>query len=98
MTKELRRIVFSHAESTEALVAYGKKFNMVFPSGNIIKVNFAGTAEYEHHSMKQHVNPVQHQYNVEQKPRSIIVTFFDSQTLEHKYFNPNSRLCKCCPC
>jgi hypothetical protein len=87
MAKELRRIVFSHAESTEALAAYGKKYNMVFPAGNIIKANFAGSSEYEFHSMKQHINPIQHQYNVEQKARSIIVTFFDSTTFEHKYFN-----------
>jgi hypothetical protein len=87
MPKELRRIVFSHPESTQALVTYGQKFNMTFPAGNIIKANFAGSSEYEFHSMKQQTHPLHHQYNVEQKPRSIIITFFDPQTLEHKYFN-----------
>lgn len=60
---------------------------MNFSTGHIIRANFAGTSEYEFHSMKQHQNPVQEQYNIEQKPRSVIVTFFDSTTLEHKYFN-----------
>ena len=87
MPQELRRIVFSQAESTEALIAYGKKFGMNFSSGNIIRANFAGTSEYEFHSMKQHQSQVQEQYNIEQKPRSVIVTFFDATTLEHKYFN-----------
>ncbi|PZP55440.1 MAG: hypothetical protein DI586_06850 [Micavibrio aeruginosavorus] len=87
MPQELRRIVFSHSESTEALIAYGKKFDMLFSSGNIIRANFAGNSEYEFHSMKQHQSSVQKQYNIEQKPRSVIVTFFDAKTLEHKYFN-----------
>ncbi len=87
MAHELRRIVFSHNESTDALINYGKKFNMAFPSGKIIKASFGGNSEYEFHSMKKHENPVQQQYNIEQKPRSVIVTFFDANTLEHKYFN-----------
>lgn len=87
MPHEIRRIVFSHIESTQALVAYGKKFSMAFASGNIIRANFAGTSEYEFHSMKQHQSTVQTQYNIEQKPKSVIVTFFDAKTLEHKYFN-----------
>ncbi len=87
MPQEVRRIVFSHNESTEALVSYGKKFDMNFSSGIIIRASFAGTSEYEHHSMKQHQSSVQKQYNIEQKPKSVIVTFFDAKTLEHKYFN-----------
>lgn len=87
MPQELRRIVFTHLESTEALINYGKKFSMTFSAGNIIRATFAGTSEYELHSMKKHQNPIQQQYNVESKGRSVIVTFFDSKTFEHKYFN-----------
>jgi hypothetical protein len=87
MPKEIRRIVFLHNESTAALADYGRKFDMTFPNGNIIKATFAGMAEYELHSMKQHENPIQQQYNIEQKPRAVIVTYFDTKTLEHKYFN-----------
>ncbi len=87
MPQEVRRIVFSHSESTEALVSYGKKFDMTFSSGNIIRASFAGTSEYEHHPMKQQLSNIQKQYNIEQKARSVIVTFFDGKTLEHKYFN-----------
>lgn len=87
MPQEVRRIVFSHIETTEALVNYGKKFSMDFYSGNIIRASFAGNAEYENHPMKQHQSSVQKQYNIEQKPRSVIVTFFDAKTLEHRYFN-----------
>jgi len=87
MPKEVRRIVFPHSESTIALSDYGKKFDMVFPNGNIIKATFAGLSEYELHSMKLHENPLQQQYNIEQKPRAVIVTYFDAKTLEHKYFN-----------
>ena len=60
---------------------------MNFSSGILIRASFAGTSEYEFHSMKQHESSVQKQYNIEQKPRSVIVTFFDSKTMEHKYFN-----------
>lgn len=87
MPKEVRRIVFMHSESTIALADYGKKFDMTFPNGNIIKATFAGHSEYELHSMKQHQNPLQQQYNIEQKARAVIITYFDSKTLEHKYFN-----------
>lgn len=87
MPKELRRIVFSHLESTEAIVHYGKKFNMTFPGGKIIKAAFAGQSEYDFHSMKSQISPYHKQHNIEEKARAVIVTFFDDTTFEHKYFN-----------
>lgn len=90
MPHEIRRIVFSYIESKDAIVAYGKKFDMSFAEGNIIRATFAGSSEYELHSMRQNQNYLNEQYNIEQKPRSVIVTFFDSKSLEHKYFNLTS--------
>lgn len=87
MPKEVRRLVFSHAESTHAILEYGQKFNMSFPKGKIIRAKFAGTAEYEFHTMKDFKSPVHRTYNVQKRESSVIVTFFDEETFEHKYFN-----------
>lgn len=87
MPKEIRRLVFSHAESTNAIVEYGKKFNMSFPKGQIIRAKFAGVAEYEFHTMKDFKSPVHRTYNVQEKQSAVIITFFDEMTFEHKYFN-----------
>ncbi len=87
MPREIRRIIFTQDEATEALSNYGNKFNMTFPSGKVIKVNFGASTEYDQHPMKSFQSTLHRQYNIEQKPRATIVTFFDSTTLEHKYFN-----------
>ena len=87
MATEIRRLVFSHAESTKALHDFGKAYNMTFPQGKIIRAVFAGTAEYEFHSMKQFKSSIHQDYNVEGKEKAVIVTFFDEKTLEHKFFN-----------
>lgn len=87
MATEIRRLVFSHAESTRALEVFGKKYDMSFPEGKIIRAKFAGNAEYEFHSMKQFKSTIHRDYNVEGRPSSVIVTYFDEKTLEHKFFN-----------
>lgn len=87
MATEVRRLVFSHAESTKALHDFGKAYNMTFPEGKVIRCVFAGTAEYEFHSMKQFKSSVATDYNIEGKEKAVIVTFFDEKTLEHKFFN-----------
>lgn len=87
MATEIRRLVFSHAESTRALEVFGKKYDMYFPEGKIIRAKFAGNAEYEFHSMKQFKSSIHRDYNVEGRPSSVIVTYFDEKTLEHKFFN-----------
>lgn len=87
MATEIRRLVFSHAESTKALLDFGKKYEVAFPEGKIIRAKFAGTAEYEFHSMKQFKSNLHRDYNVEGRPSSVIITFFDEKTLEHKFFN-----------
>lgn len=87
MATEIRRLVFSHAESTKALEDFGKKYNIQFPTGKIIRAKFAGTAEYEFHSMKQLKTSIHKDYNVEGKASSVIITYFDDKTFEHKFFN-----------
>jgi len=87
MATEIRRLVFTHSESTKALEAFGKKYDVTFPVGKIIRAKFAGTAEYEFHSMKQFKTSIHNDYNVEGQASSIIVTYFDEKTLEHKFFN-----------
>lgn len=87
MASEIRRLVFSHSESTKALQVFGEKYDVAFPEGKIIRAKFAGTAEYEFHSMKQFKSAIHRDYNVEGKPSSVIVTYFDEKTFEHKFFN-----------
>lgn len=87
MPKEVRRLVFSHTESTHAILEYGQKFSMSFPKGRIIRAKFAGTAEYEFHTMKEFKSPVHRTYNVQEKHSAVIITFFDEETFEHKYYN-----------
>ena len=87
MATEIRRLIFSHAESTAALTSYGKKVDLKFPQGKIIRARFAGSAEYEFHSMKQVKFPIEGDYNVKDSARAVTLTFFDEKTLEQKYYN-----------
>jgi hypothetical protein len=87
MPAELRRLVFSHKETTEALLKYGQQENIPFPKGKMIRAKYAGGAEYELHSMKGKQTGVNKNFNVDDQNRAIIVTFFDEETFEHKFFN-----------
>lgn len=87
MATEIRRLTFSHSESTAAMRDYGNKNDVKFPDGKIIRARFAGSAEYEFHSMKQIKSPIHGDYNVKENPRAITLTFFDEKTLEQKYYN-----------
>lgn len=87
MPQEIRRLVFTHSEATIAVIEYGKRFNIVFPEGKIIQAKFGGSSEFEEHDMRDFKSPVHRTYNVTEKRKSIILTFFVAGTLEHKYFN-----------
>ncbi len=87
MATEIRRLIFSHSESTAAIKSYGNKNNVSFPEGKIIRARFTGTAEYEFHSMKGMKSSIQGEYNVKDSPRAITLTFFDEKTLEQKFYN-----------
>lgn len=78
MPTELRRIVFTYSEATDAITAYGSNFGMTFPQGKIVKAAFANQKDYRAGNAEE--------------VRPVIVTFFDDKSLEHKYFNLNSDL------
>lgn len=87
MPREVRRLVFTHAESTKAIVNYSQQFDMSFPQGRIIKAQYTGSAEYEFHTMKSFKSNIHDKYNVKENAKSIIITFFDETTFEHKFYN-----------
>ncbi len=87
MPREIRRLVFTYQEATIAITEYGKKYNISFPKGRIIHAKFASVSEYELHNMKEFKSPIHRTYNVKEKRSAVIITFFDEDTLEHKYFN-----------
>lgn len=89
MPKEVRRLVFAHQESTDAIMEYAKKVNLSFPKGRIIRAKFAD--DNPHHSDGRATRPdILKSYNVEHKHGSIIITFFDDSTFEHKFYNLSS--------
>lgn len=87
MATEIRRLVFSHAETTKAIKNFGQKFRMNFPEGKIIRVRFAGSFDHEFHTMKQFKTPLHGTYNIEENTRPVTITFFDEDTFEQKFFN-----------
>lgn len=87
MATEIRRLIFSHSETTSAIRAYGAKMGMKFPDGRVIRARYAGNAEYEFHSMKQFKSPIQGDYNVKETPKAVTLTFFDEKTFEQKFIN-----------
>ncbi len=87
MPKEVRRLVFAHQETTDAVIEYGKKFNISFPPGRIIRAKYANDSVQDLHTMQKFKSDVLKDYNVQEKKGSIIVTFFDETTFEHKFYN-----------
>ncbi len=87
MAIEMRRVVFSHEESMDAIKAYGSKNDISFPKGKIIRARFAGNPEYEINSLKTIKSPVQSEYNLKSDPRAVTLSIFCDDNLEQKYFN-----------
>lgn len=90
MVTEVRRIIFTHGESGAAIRSHGEKEGLKFPEGKLIRARFAGSSEYEFHSMKTRRAPIQSTYNILDTSRAVTLTFFDEITLEQKYFNVTS--------
>lgn len=88
MPKEVRRLIFSHAESTEALATYGRRFDMFFPQGRVILTTYAASAENEAPPHGRAPRPATH--NVTGVRRMITVTYFDEVRFEHRHFNLTS--------
>ncbi len=87
MAIEIRRLIFTHSETTAALKRHGAVNGVQFPNGRVIRARFVGGSEFEFHSMKEYKAPIQLDYNVKESERSVILTFFDETTLEQRYFN-----------
>jgi hypothetical protein len=87
MATEIRRLIFSHSETTSAIRTYGTSLGMKFPDGRVIRARYAGNAEYEFHTLKQFKAPIQGDYNVRETPKAITLTFFDEKTFEQKFIN-----------
>ena len=51
MPTEIRRLVFSHAESTEALSDHGKKFDAPIPAGKLIRAQLKTMEEKDKFQM-----------------------------------------------
>lgn len=76
MPQEIRRLAFSHSETTDALKEYGKRFNVSMPDGRVLHARFASEGE----------TPQAGEEN-KKRNRNIIVTFYSKQNFEHKYYN-----------
>lgn len=87
MPTEIRRLAFTHRESTQALVDYAARFDLSFPTGKIIRAKFADTSEFRNKNVKRFKTDLQEEYNVEDSSSSIIVTFFDEGSFEHKFYS-----------
>ncbi len=84
MPFETRRIIFNYTELKEAVISYGKKYNMAFPNGEIGKVTDSNPKDYSFNPLKKFRDTAQ---NIDS---NFIITFILPVTSEHKYINlPN---------
>lgn len=87
MAIEIRRLIFTYPEAIVAIADFAHKNDIKFPSGRIVRAQYAGNAEYEINPLKQLKSELQKDYNVKDNPRSVILTIFSDETLEQKYLN-----------
>jgi hypothetical protein len=87
MATEIRRLLFTNAETMDAITSYAKKNNINFSDGRIIRAKFAGGIEYEIASLNQIKSEFQSDYNIKNDKRTVTLTVFRDDTLEQKYFN-----------
>ncbi|MFA7275786.1 MAG: hypothetical protein WC043_03175 [Pseudobdellovibrionaceae bacterium] len=87
MATEIRRLIFTHSESTSAIRTFGETHGITFPDGRIVRARYAGSAEYEFHSMKTFKPTTQNSYNIKENPRAVTLAFFDESTFEQKFYN-----------
>ncbi len=90
MPSEIRRLVFYYSELSEALVNQAPEYGVKFPKGKITKAKIAGGIDNEIHTQKFQTNELSKEYNLNDDPKAIIVTFFNEDTFEHKYFSLSS--------
>ena len=87
MPSEIRRIIFTNTEATKAILAYGARFDVKFPIGKITRARAAGTNEFQDLHMHKFHSELHTEYNIAEQKNSVIITFFDELTFEHRYFD-----------
>ncbi len=87
MVTEIRRLLFSHSETTKAIKDYAEKFHIIIPEGKVVRVRFAGAHGHEFHTMKHFKTPLHGTYHIEENVKAVIITFFNEITFEQKFFN-----------
>lgn len=87
MAIEIRRLIFTYPEAMAAIADFADKNDIKFPSGRIVRAQYAGSDEYEINPLKQIKSELQKDYNIKDSPRSVILTVFSDETLEQKYLN-----------
>jgi len=90
MPSEIRRLVFFHNELANALRTHGEEYGVDFPKGKVIKASLAHKTDHELHTQNLSRAPLLKEYNVKSLDNSVVVTFFDDDSFEHKYFNLTS--------
>lgn len=87
MPKEIRRILFSFPESTQALKDYAHKHEVSLPEGRIARVRLKKTASHNIHTMHSHAKQILREQNINDTGEDIIITLFNESSLEHDYVN-----------
>ncbi|TVQ82890.1 MAG: hypothetical protein EA357_07955 [Micavibrio sp.] len=83
--------MFHHNELFDAITHYGAELGYNFPGDKIISAKLASKAEYDFHTQKHFKTPLSKEYNINEIKNSVVVTFFDDKTFEHKYYNLPAR-------
>jgi hypothetical protein len=73
MPNEVRRLVFTHAESTRALIDHGKRFDVPLPPGRLMRAKYSGGPDFGGASPSR------------ARHTTITLTFFDDTVMEHKH-------------
>ena len=90
MPQEIRRLVFSHNETTQALKKNEKNIKQKLPKGSILHARYALENEQFNDSKKITVEEIFKDYNVKPSEEQLIITFYNDKTLEHSYINVSS--------
>lgn len=87
MPSEIRRLMFFHKELFEALNLYGSEKGYEFIGNKIINAEWTKNLEHDPHKHIEFRTEISEKYNIDEMQNSVIVTFFDDMTFEHKYYN-----------
>ncbi len=83
MPHEIRRIVFTNAETAKALNAYNAGRNLKLPKGRIIKTKIASENDSYDPGPERIPVTMQEKYHIRKNKKSVTITFFNEDTFEH---------------